>query len=118
VPGEGWSQGAVALAKAARRPPPGYGWQARRSSMYYVYLLQSEPHPDQRYIGFTTDLKARVANHNAKRSRHTSKFVPWRLIAYFAFRSKDAAVAFERYLKSGSGRAFAERHVWKASAFS
>ncbi|MFL6521558.1 MAG: GIY-YIG nuclease family protein [Chthoniobacterales bacterium] len=82
--------------------------------MYYVYLLQSESHPDQRYIGFTTDPKTRLAEHNAKHSPHRSKFAPWSLAAYFAFRTENAAVAFEKYLKSGSGRAFAERHVWHA----
>ena len=81
--------------------------------MYYVYLLRSESHPDQRYVGLTPDLKSRLVDHNTGKARHTSKFVPWCLIAYFAFRSKDAAVAFEKYLKSGSGRAFAERHVWQ-----
>ncbi|HEV2806616.1 MAG TPA: GIY-YIG nuclease family protein [Chthoniobacterales bacterium] len=81
--------------------------------MDYVYLLRSESDPQQRYVGFTLDLKSRLGEHNAGRARHTSKFAPWCLMAYFAFRSKPAAVAFERYLKSGSGRAFAERHVWQ-----
>lgn len=82
--------------------------------MFYVYLLQSESRPDQRYIGFAHDLKSRLREHNAKRSPHTSKFAPWSLAAYFAFRTEGAALAFEKYLKSGSGRAFAERHVWRA----
>jgi putative endonuclease len=82
--------------------------------MYYVYLLRSDSHPDQRYVGFTPDLKSRLAEHNAGQARHTSKFIPWSLVAYFAFRNEHAAVAFEKYLKSGSGRAFAERHVWEA----
>ena len=112
MPSEGWSEGAVALAKAARPSTASYGWQASCSPMYYVYLLQSEACPEQRYIGFTTGLKARLREHNSKRSPHTSKFAPWTLIAYFAFRTEDAAVAFEKYLKSGSGRAFADRHDW------
>ena len=86
--------------------------------MYSVYLLQSESHAKQRYVGFTTDLKARLAKHNANDSPHTSKFTPWSLVAYFAFRTKNAAVAFEKYLKSGLGRAFAERHFWRARGFS
>ncbi|HEV3409118.1 MAG TPA: GIY-YIG nuclease family protein [Chthoniobacterales bacterium] len=79
--------------------------------MYYVYLLRSDSHPAQRYIGFTHDLKARLVEHNSGRSPHTSKFVPWSLIAYFAFRSETTALAFEKYLKSGSGRAFVNRHL-------
>ena len=37
-------------------------------------------------------------------------FGPWVLIAYFAFAQEKTAVAFEKYLKSGSGRAFINRH--------
>jgi putative endonuclease len=87
---------------------------AQIRAMYYVCLLQSESHPKQRYIGFTTDLKSRLTDHNNGHSRHTSKFAPWILKAYFAFRRRHSAVAFEKYLKSGSGRAFAGRHVWKS----
>lgn len=44
--------------------------------MFYVYLIQSEAFPEQRYVGFTTNLKNRVAAHNAGGSIHTSKFKP------------------------------------------
>jgi putative endonuclease len=80
--------------------------------MIYVYLLQSQIRPDQRYVGLTTDLKTRLADHNAGKSRHTSKFMPWRLIAYVAFSDYAKASAFELYLKSGSGHTFARRHLW------
>ena len=53
--------------------------------MHYVYLLISESAPDQRYIGVTGDLKSRLADHNAGKSPHTSKFIPWRLVTYIAF---------------------------------
>jgi putative endonuclease len=76
------------------------------------YLLQSERFPDQRYIGVTADLKQRIPDHNAGKSPHTSKFVPWRLETYLAFSNKEKAVAFERYLKSGSGHAFARKRLW------
>ena len=80
--------------------------------MHYVYLLQSERFPDQRYIGVPADLKQRIPDHNAGKSPHTSKFVPWRLETYLAFSNKEKAVAFERYLKSGSGHAFARKRLW------
>ena len=76
------------------------------------YLLQSERFPDQRYIGVTADLKQRIPDHNAGKSPHTSKFVPWRLETYLAFSNKEKAVAFERYLKSGSGHEFARKRLW------
>jgi predicted GIY-YIG superfamily endonuclease len=77
--------------------------------MYYVYLLQSQSHPAQQYIGLTRDLRRRLAQHN-NASTHTKKFCPWGLLAYFAFKSEATASAFEKYLKSGSGRAFVKRH--------
>ena len=80
--------------------------------MIYVYLLQSQASPNQRYVGLTTDLKKRLGDHNVGKSRNTSKFTPWRLITYVAFSDHAKAAAFELYLKSGSGHAFAPRHLW------
>ena len=65
-------------------------------SMHYVYVIESEEHPDQVYTGYTTDLKQRFKAHNAFGCTHTSKYKPWRLQAY---------------LQSGSGRAFSKRHL-------
>ena len=79
--------------------------------MYYVYILRSESHAKQKYIGLAADLKRRLKNHNCGKSPHTSKFCPWILDSYFAFSDKRRAIAFERYLKSGSGKAFAKRHL-------
>jgi putative endonuclease len=80
--------------------------------MFYVYLLRSVSAPDQRYTGFTTDLKSRVEAHNEGASTHTAKHRPWRLVAYFAFEDEAKARAFEHYLKSGSGMAFANKRLW------
>ncbi len=78
--------------------------------MHYVYLLNSESHPRQPYVGSTGDLQQRLKDHNEGRSPHTAKFRPWILVAYFAFVQKQTAIEFEKYLKSGSGRAFMRRH--------
>ena len=80
--------------------------------MFYVYLLRSERDPDQRYVGYTADLRRRIAVHNAGGSPHTAKFKPWTLVSYQAFSDKDKAQAFERYLKTGSGQAFANKRFW------
>lgn len=80
--------------------------------MYYVYLIQSISQPTQRYIGFTEDLKSRLKAHNAGESKHTSKFCPWELVAYHAFKDKRKAQEFEYYLKTGSGKAFANKRFW------
>ena len=75
--------------------------------MFYTYILRSIPLPEQRYIGSTADLKSRLAKHNAGEVPHTSKFRPWKVESYFAFEIKEKAAAFEAYLKTGSGHAFA-----------
>jgi len=83
--------------------------------MFYVYLIQSEPFPEQRYTGFTTDLKERFKTHNAGQSPHTSKYKPWKLISYHAFLDKRTAQKFEHYLKTGSGKAFAKKRFYKSA---
>ncbi|MDL2401566.1 GIY-YIG nuclease family protein [Rhizobium mayense] len=79
--------------------------------MKYVYILTSHEFPDCHYVGVTGDLKARLAKHNAKEVPHTSKYAPWSLKTYVAFSDESQAVAFEKYLKSGSGRAFAKKRL-------
>ena len=76
--------------------------------MRYVYILRSQSDQEHYYTGITDDLKARLAKHNAKEVRLTSKFAPWELKTYLAFSDDRQAVQFERYLKSASGRAFAK----------
>jgi len=78
--------------------------------MYYVYVLQSDADADRYYVGCTGDLKDRVRRHNAGEVTHTAKHGPWHLVTYVAFSDREKAFAFERYLKSGSGRAFTKRH--------
>jgi len=56
------------------------GASAKEGSwMRYVYLLESEKHEGLRYVGVTSDLKQRIADHNAGKSPHTSKDMPWKL---------------------------------------
>jgi predicted GIY-YIG superfamily endonuclease len=78
--------------------------------MFYTYIIRSIPHPECRYIGFTSDLKRRLAEHNSGHVAHTAPLCPWKMEAYIAFEDEQKARAFETYLKSGSGRAFASRH--------
>ena len=76
----------------------------------FVYVLktaQSQPHF---YIGLTHDVRARLADHNAGRCPQTARYRPWTLHVSIELPDEQRALAFERYLKSGSGRAFAKRH--------
>jgi predicted GIY-YIG superfamily endonuclease len=79
--------------------------------MTYVYLLESVSFPGQWYVGHADDLRARLAAHNAGQSPHTAKYKPWRLVTYLAFSDEAKAIAFERYLKTASGRAFANKRL-------
>lgn len=80
--------------------------------MKYVYLIRSRKAPAQTYVGLTYDVHKRLAAHNAGQSSHTSKYAPWELVAFFGFAERGKAAAFEEYLKSGSGRAFAFKRFW------
>ncbi|NDC39895.1 MAG: GIY-YIG nuclease family protein [Proteobacteria bacterium] len=97
--------------------------------MFYVYILKGTSRQlpssqvgrdssplgdgqvtDRFYVGCTSDLKRRLAEHNRGDSTHTNQYRPWRLINYFAFVNREKAQAFERYLKSRAGRRFQLRH--------
>jgi predicted GIY-YIG superfamily endonuclease len=80
--------------------------------LYYVYLIESLSAGRQRYLGMTDDLRQRLREHNAGESSYTAKFRPWKLTTYVAFTDPAKAEAFERYLKSGSGHAFARKRLW------
>ena len=79
--------------------------------MFYVYIIRSINLSYQTYIGFTEDLKQRILKHNQGRSTHTAKFSAWHIEFYCAFKEKAKALDFERYLKSHSGKAFANKRL-------
>ena len=80
--------------------------------MKYVYLLQSLSNSDERYVGITSNFQNRLKQHNAGKSPHTAKHRPWQPAVVVRFEDDDRAEEFERYVKSGSGHAFARRHFW------
>ena len=76
----------------------------------YVYVLQSKQHPDRHYTGLTDDLAKRLKKHNEGGVSHTARHKPWEIRTATAFRDRERAAAFEKYLKTHSGRVFASRH--------
>ena len=80
------------------------------SSKRFVYILNSESNPRRFYTGLTSDVANRISAHNRGESSPTANGRPWRAIAVIEFAVEARAVAFERYLKSGSGCAFTARH--------
>lgn len=77
---------------------------------YYVYFLESIKYPNYYYVESTVDLKRRLEKPNQGGSPHTSKLKPWRITMAVSFTDKHKAYAFEKYLKSHSGRAFSKKH--------
>lgn len=64
----------------------------------------------QTYIGCSDNLKSRIIRHTKGQIPATRKRLPVELVSYFAFSNKYTAFNFEKYLKSGSGRAFIKKH--------
>jgi putative endonuclease len=78
--------------------------------MYYTYILKSSIE-GTKYIGYTTDLRKRLKDHNQHQSKYTSAKAPYVLIWYCAFLTKEKAISFEKYLKSSSGFAFSNKRL-------
>jgi len=78
--------------------------------MYYVYIIQSKKDKSY-YTGITEDLKARLQEHNRGNVKYTSSKIPHEITWYCAFRNKNKALAFEKYLKQGSGFALARKRL-------
>ena len=77
---------------------------------YFVYILKSETSGSV-YTGFTTDMEKRLKQHNEGFEGYTKNRGPWELVWYCAFENKRLAEEFERYLKNGSGIAFARKRL-------
>ena len=78
--------------------------------MFYVYILNCKN--NRPYIGCTDNLKERIIRHQNGYVPATKSLLPIKLISYFAFSNKYIAFNFEKYLKSGSGRAFMKKHLY------
>jgi predicted GIY-YIG superfamily endonuclease len=80
--------------------------------MYYVYLLRSINYSDRTYVDYTANLEERLAKHNAGGSIYTADYKPWKIVACIGFDEECKAIEFEKYIKSGSGYAFAKKRLW------
>ena len=73
--------------------------------MFYIYVLRSESDSGL-YIGYSSNLRLRLASHESREATSTARRGPWKLIYYEAYLEQDDALGRERYLKSGAGRRF------------
>jgi predicted GIY-YIG superfamily endonuclease len=76
-----------------------------------VYILKNDEMPPRYYTGLTSNLAARLMFHNKGLCPHTATGTPWHVDVIVEFADERRAVAFEKYLKSGSGVAFSRRHL-------
>jgi len=100
-----------------RHASPGSGFATGTSvstePKRFVCVLESTRVVGRHYVGLTSNVANRLAAHNSGRSLHSTKYGPWQVTAVVEFATESLAAKFERYLKSGSGRAFARRHFAK-----
>ena len=76
---------------------------------YYVYIIRCND--NTHYVGRSKNISDRLRRHKKGEVRYTCNRKPLQLITYCVFFDEYQAVLFEKYLKSGSGRAFAKRHL-------
>ncbi|SEG48499.1 putative endonuclease [Halpernia humi] len=72
---------------------------------YFVYVLKSEV-DGRLYKGQTSNLEKRLKEHNSGKTKSTKGFIPWRLVYFEIFASREEALLREKYFKSGIGREF------------
>lgn len=72
-------------------------------TFYYVYILQSKI-KNFLYVGYTTNLRKRINNHNNGKEKSTKHYAPFELIFYEAYRSMLDAKRREEYFKTTKGK--------------
>ena len=77
--------------------------------LWYVYILKCVK--ASYYVGHTTDIERRLIEHNSGKVHYTKDKRPIKLVTFIGFTNKYKAIVFEKYLKSGSGISFRNRHL-------
>lgn len=83
---------------------------SRSIMFFYVYVLESIEYGNL-YIGFTTDFKKRLKEHNRGLNVSTKLYKPWKLIYYEACLNKKDAQRREKYLKINRGSRLLKRRL-------
>ena len=78
--------------------------------MFYTYVLRSKK-DGKVYVGWTIDLEKRLHNHKKGLVDATKNRLPLELIYYEACLAKEKAIAREKQLKTGFGRAYLKRRI-------
>ena len=78
--------------------------------MFYTYILQSIKNGEL-YIGFTSDLRKRLKEHNQGLNFSTKRYIPWKVIYYEACLEESDARRREKYLKTTQGNRLIKRRM-------
>ena len=81
--------------------------------MYYTYILFNKE-TNRYYVGFTPDLRKRLSKHFAGKVLSTKSNQNYNLVSFVGFKNRSDALDFEKYLKTGSGVAFMNKHFLKS----
>jgi len=98
------------LPKQIKINNTGYGGQVRHQQDFeYVYILMCQN--EKTYVGHTSNLEKRLEKHRKGFVTTTKNIRPVQLLTFLGFTNKYKAIEFEKYLKSGSGRAFLKKRL-------
>ena len=78
--------------------------------MYFVYILYSIKF-DRYYVGLSANLDERLKTHNSKKVKSTKAFVPWKIVHFEEYESRNDAREREKYLKSSAGRRWRKNNL-------
>ena len=76
--------------------------------MFYTYVLKSDKN-SRYYIGYTSDIQARLKLHNSKSVLATKNLCPWQLFYFETFDTEKDAIGRERQMKSWKSRSMIEK---------
>ncbi len=78
--------------------------------MWHVYILQSK-RDNLFYVGYTSDIESRLAQHNDGLSEYTSRKRLWDLVYSEELETKTEAIKRELFLKKQKNKSFYERLI-------
>ena len=79
-------------------------------TFFYVYVISSIE-SGEFYIGYSQNLKKRLADHNSGKNHSTKLKKPWQLIYFEGYKDKQDALGREKFLKSGSGSKYLRKQL-------
>ena len=79
---------------------------------YFVYVIKSLKE-SRLYKGQTHNIEKRMIEHNSGKTKSTKGYLPWELVYFESFKTKEDALLREKYLKTGIGREFLKNKVKK-----